>query len=91
MIRLNYTFYSEYPLTSKVASPDAPTLCMTAYSNPDTILYLDDINRAITINERLIDTVTDYDGFYYKKSGKYKNTIRLGMYTIPRKQALCRG
>ena len=91
MIRFNYTFYSEYPLTSKVASPDAPTLCMTAYSDPDTTLYLDDINRAITINERLIDTVTDYGGFNYKKSEKYKNTIRLGMYTVPGKQALCRG
>jgi hypothetical protein len=64
---------------------------MTAYSDQDTILYLDDINRAITFNDIIIDTVTDYDGFYYKKSGKYKNTIRLGMYTIPGKQALCRG
>ena len=91
MIRLNYTFNSELVLTSKVASPDAPTLCMTAYSDPDTILYLDDINRAITINERLINTVIVNGTTYYKKSEKYKNTIRLGIYTIPGKQALCRG
>jgi hypothetical protein len=85
MIKFNYTFDSEGTLTSKVASPDAPTLCMTAYSDPDTILYLDDINRAITINERLINTVVDSGTDYYKKSEKYKNTIRLGMYTIPGK------
>jgi hypothetical protein len=85
MIKFNYTFDSEGTLTSKVASPDAPTLCMTAYSDPDTILYLDDINRAITINERLINTVIDNGGVYYSKSEKYKNTIRLGIYTIPGK------
>jgi hypothetical protein len=91
MIRFNYTFYSEYPLTSKVASPDAPTLCMTAYSDRDTTLYLDDINRAITFDEIIIDTVIVNGTTYYKKSEKYKNKIRLGMYTIPGKQALCRG
>jgi hypothetical protein len=64
---------------------------MTAYSDQDTILYLDDINRAITFNEIIIDTVIDSGTVYYNKSEKYKNTIRLGMYTIPGKQALCRG
>ena len=68
-----------------MASPDAPTLCMTAYSDPDTTLYLDDINRAITFNERLIETVIVNGTTYYKKSEKYKNTIRLGIYTIPGK------
>ena len=84
MIRFNYTFYSEYPLTSKVASPDAPTLCMTAYSDPDTTLYLDDINRAITIGDLLINTVIDSDDSVakYNKSSKYINKIRVGTYKI---------
>ena len=54
----SYSFETDNALTSKVASPDAPTLCMTEDSESDTILYLDDINRAIIINEVKITTET---------------------------------